>query len=1063
MKTKYPLLLFFLLIIQYTTIAQKVNFDEEIKTIENFLIDDQVQQADSVLSKIIETSKLNKWCWGLSKFIYWKGKVELATNEDKTFPEAIKLSGYIKENCTEALPNYQTRLDLSRLYNEIGNLTTALEIGKSAMGFALETDSNEAVANCHYYLGEYSLRSGNINPFFENIKKGHRILLDNPNQEFKISSRILNYMGAIKYFSSEPDSAYYFYDNALKKIGEMEDNSENRLYFPAAIRANMVLLKQSQNKFDEALSLAEECILLNKEFLASSKKHPLRFRSQRNLSLAYRNLCSLYEQIGDYDKSYQIAEMAYNHAKHVFEPQLLEHFSAVTLLAEAKISKRNFDGALKVLQEAKKSLNAMEGEKPLLEANYYTILGAAHYGNKDFEKARNAYQKGNEFHLKAKKEVYSSDRLFAIINLALSQAQLGNGQSAYKILEEAYQHQIENGESGRLMDAVLMAKARVANILNDNEGVIKATSKFFQRHKDSNLNKASYAFKAEAIALNAKSKIGLQSDPNIGFLENMNKTLTEAISILEQRKAFIASKENINTLIAENEEVFDLAKKINLKLYQKTNDNLYLEKVLSLHESSIYNKIRSRLNLKNVIGSFGVSEKISEREHYLKAKLNENANNFTSFYEIDKLWVKFLDSLKIQHHQYYQMRYATLLVPLDKLQQNIPATSTLIRYFYIDQDLFAYVATNKKQHLVQLDILDETAIAVLGNFENSIKKLGTASNSLYGKLWAPIAPLIDTEEVVIFPDKSLFNLSFELLSPRKIHSYRELWESSLLAKHTISYNYSLLLQQENERLLEFEKDFVAFAPSFDSDMKKNYVMAIHDSILLDKSYMTLLPQPFSSDLALKFGEKFGGNAYLNQNASKQVFKNSANEHKIIHIGTHAESNNVNPELSRLVFAKNVSDSTDINDNYLYTYEIYNQNLNSNLAILTGCETGKPAYQPGEGMISLAHAFNYAGSESILTSLWKIDEQSSTQILEYFYEYLEDGLPKNKALRNAKLDYLKKAEGRTLHPQYWAGLILMGDTNPIGLDSPFHWWVWVLAVLAIALLIMAIAKKKSSII
>ena len=111
-------------------------------------------------------------------------------------------------------------------------------------------------------------------------------------------------------------------------------------------------------------------------------------------------------------------------------------------------------------------------------------------------------------------------------------------------------------------------------------------------------------------------------------------------------------------------------------------------------------------------------------------------------------------------------------------------------------------------------------------------------------------------------------------------------------------------------------------------------MAINDSIDIDKSYLTLLPQPFSAAIAKRFSERFGGRSFLNQQASKSIFTKTANEHKIIHISTHAESNNVNPELSRLVFAKNISDSTLINDNYLYTYEIYNQNLNSNLAILS---------------------------------------------------------------------------------------------------------------------------------
>ena len=195
--------------------------------------------------------------------------------------------------------------------------------------------------------------------------------------------------------------------------------------------------------------------------------------------------------------------------------------------------------------------------------------------------------------------------------------------------------------------------------------------------------------------------------------------------------------------------------------------------------------------------------------------------------------------------------------------------------------------------------------------------------------------------------------------------------------------------------------------------------------------------------------------FLNEKASKQVFTNSAKEHKIIHIGTHAESDNVSPEFSRLIFAKNTEDE----NNLLYTFEIYNQNLASNLAILTACETGKPTFQPGEGMISLAHAFNYAGSESILTSLWKIDEKSSAKIIENFYGHLKMGLPKDEALQKAKLDYLSTAEGRTLSPEYWAGLVLIGDASPIDFQ-PFNlWWIWALLFVIVLFALFFFVKNR----
>ena len=508
----------------------------------------------------------------------------------------------------------------------------ALEVGEQAMFFASKTNSNEALANCYYYLGEYSLRSGDIDPFFDNINKGHRILLENPEKLYKISARILNYKGAIKYFSSEPDSAYYFYQSALNKVDAMEDNTENRLYFPAAIKANMVLLKQSQNEFEEAMKLAEECIILNKSFLESSKKHPLRFRSQRNLSLAYRNLASLYEQIVDYDKLHRIAQIAYEHGKSTFKPKLLEYFSAVTLLAEAKNLIREFDAAIAVMAEAKKSLDAMDGEVPLLRANYHSILAAAHYGKEEYEKARTAYVLSNEFHLKAQKEAFSNDRLFTVMNLALCDAKLGNKQQAYSLLDKAYDFQVKQEQvSNRLLESLLMAKARTAEILGDYPTVLIATNNFLRMHQDLDINQASEVHKTKANTLSAKARYHLEQNKDVSFLAELDKELDSNITLLEKRKAFLESKENINALITENLELFEFAKKVNLELHKKTNETKYLEKLIGLHESSIYTRIRTRLNLNDNIAFFDLPDEIRNRERTVQDQLKANTSDIALF------------------------------------------------------------------------------------------------------------------------------------------------------------------------------------------------------------------------------------------------------------------------------------------------------------------------------------------------------------------------------------------------------------------------------------------------
>lgn len=371
------------------------------------------------------------------------------------------------------------------------------------------------------------------------------------------------------------------------------------------------------------------------------------------------------------------------------------------------------------------------------------------------------------------------------------------------------------------------------------------------------------------------------------------------------------------------------------------------------------------------------------------------------------------------------------------------------------------MVSNSEKNLISLDnTIVEASIKELSEEDFSVQKKSPLLFELYRVLWQPLEKDIKTKKIVIIPDRELFNLSFEMLTPKPIEDFKEFTTSSLLANFDISYNFSLLLYKDKRKVMDFPENYVGFAPGFNKEMKKEYQIGLQDSVKLDRTYLTLLPQPFSENLIKQYAKVFDGNYFMNQNASKSLFINNAREHKIIHIGTHAESDNISPELSRLVFAKKLGNNVALDENSLYAYEIYNIDLSSNLAILTACETGKPTYQSGEGAISLGHAFNYAGSESILTSLWNIDEVSSTQIIGYFYEYLAQGLPKDEALKKAKLQYLSTVEGRGAAPQYWAGLVLIGDTSPVDFHHDFNtvWW-WVIAVLLVALPLLYFHKRR----
>lgn len=101
-----------------------------------------------------------------------------------------------------------------------------------------------------------------------------------------------------------------------------------------------------------------------------------------------------------------------------------------------------------------------------------------------------------------------------------------------------------------------------------------------------------------------------------------------------------------------------------------------------------------------------------------------------------------------------------------------------------------------------------------------------------------------------------------------------------------------------------------------------------------------------------------------------------------------------------------------------------------MVVLSACETGIGKLKKGEGIVSLARAFAYAGAKSIFTTLWKVSDDKTVDLTLPFYQYLRKGWSKDKALRQAKLDYLKRYKGAPAHPFYWAGMIGIGDMGAV---------------------------------
>ena len=190
----------------------------------------------------------------------------------------------------------------------------------------------------------------------------------------------------------------------------------------------------------------------------------------------------------------------------------------------------------------------------------------------------------------------------------------------------------------------------------------------------------------------------------------------------------------------------------------------------------------------------------------------------------------------------------------------------------------------------------------------------------------------------------------------------------------------------------------------------------------------------------------------------------ANRHQIAALGQHAildfQTHAVVAGQSDYSFILLNTPDGDLDS--LYLRDVYQFKFPGVFVILTACQTHVGDLVRGEGIISLARAFTYAGASGLITSLWKVGDYTSSIIMKRFYAALARGMDKDAALREAKLDYLNDRQNELEeHPFYWASLIQIGNTAPIKQRHQLIWYAMgaALGILGVSLLVRRSLKRK----
>jgi CHAT domain-containing protein len=148
------------------------------------------------------------------------------------------------------------------------------------------------------------------------------------------------------------------------------------------------------------------------------------------------------------------------------------------------------------------------------------------------------------------------------------------------------------------------------------------------------------------------------------------------------------------------------------------------------------------------------------------------------------------------------------------------------------------------------------------------------------------------------------------------------------------------------------------------------------------------------------------------------------KYRIIHFATHAFIDNSHPELSGVVLSL-LDERGSPQDGFLRVNEIFNLKLSADLVVLSGCSTGLGTEVKGEGIVGLTRGFMYAGTPSVIVSLWNTDDRATATLMTRFYSsLLRDGLKPSAALRAAQIEMWHDKGWHD--PTYWAAFVLQGD-------------------------------------
>jgi len=844
----------------------------------------------------------------------------------------------------------------------------------------------------------------------------------------------------------------------------------NKRMNEAMALAQLGSIKVQLLKADEALSYFNKCKEIYVKFPDS-----VSFEDKGILSLnigdAYRNLGLLPEAINYLkDAGNEFSQISKDHqALTVVYPQL-----GFTYVESGEPEK-----AIGYLEEGLKLCLRYYGKSNFRTVTNQQILGVAYMDIPDFEKAIEQFENATEV-LQTDLAGAAPDILAKLIfEIGFSQYNLGETEKGLMNMRRGIS--MSFGDGIHLLRQVTLLSKRIGRVFLEMNQPDSAR-KYYQMSLQVSSEKVNstkpnpqlaYHFnRYESFLGKAASFEALyEKDQTTFWLDSAFNMLTKAeneISFFREFPSRLSEQLEMGTQLSES---FNSGIRISYKLYELTQKKVYAEYAYRLIEQSKSNQ--AFFNTESQV-QIDLPEPILVQEKKLNLELSsfetllyqalqkeEPDSKQIADYEMKitsttNELISLSQQIRTDYPGYYQLKYDREYLSIEETQEFLLSVNQLlINYHYTDTDLFVFEVSQSDYSFVK-KTLDKDFESSILQFSELVKKPNTSQGALNSyielsnKISKVLLPSFDKSSIssiTIVPDGPLHLVPFSALLnefSKEADSFREL---PYLLKD-IDFHYgtsSSLLAKQKGKKNRMDRA-VGFAPSFsETSLAPDSVRASLGNLANTKKEVENIAAYFDTD------------NFFDSLATEKAFRNAVEDYSIVHLASHGIVDSKNSLFSKILFSPYDTDS--INDGFLNTREILGMNIPANMVVLSACNTGSGALSAGEGVMSLANGFFYAGAKSVVMTLWTANDESTANIMGNFYENLSNGETKSQALRAAKLDYLKNANSLSAHPYYWAHFVVNGDDSSI-VQHKSPWYLIASLVVGLIFLGFFIRKKKT---